>query len=193
MTNTIKTRILLKTDTTANWDKAANSFIPKEGEVCVYLDRFQLDDGSYVPGIKVGDGTSYINELEFIGDEYINKEEIDEILGQSGGGNTGLTNETVTLTMESIGSSINQGNLVYISSLNADGLPIYQSESLVLNKSIALKIIKNSCFFISNSSLIDDTFNYSGNDLIRLTETGANDTYQILNNVTLEYEERAPV
>ena len=76
---TLKTRILLKTDTTANWDKAADSFIPKEGEVCIYSDRIQLDDGSYVPGIKVGDGTSYINELEFMGDEYISNEEIDSL------------------------------------------------------------------------------------------------------------------
>lgn len=81
MADTIKSRILLKTDTTANWDKATNSFIPKKGEICIYSDRFQLDDGSYVPGIKVGDGTSYINELNFIGDESISNEEIDAILG----------------------------------------------------------------------------------------------------------------
>ena len=76
---TLKTRILLKTDTTTNWEKAANSFIPRAGEVCVYSDRFQLEDGTYVPGIKVGDGSSYINELEFIGEEYISEEEIDSL------------------------------------------------------------------------------------------------------------------
>ena len=76
---TLKTRILLKTDTTANWNKAANSFIPKAGEVCIYSDRFQLEDGTYVPGIKVGDGSSYINELEFMGEEYISEEEIDSL------------------------------------------------------------------------------------------------------------------
>ena len=87
MANTIKSRVLLKTDTTANWEKATN-FIPKVGEVCIYSDRFQLDDGTYVPGIKVGDGTSYISELEFMGDDYISNEEIDEILGSTGGGGT---------------------------------------------------------------------------------------------------------
>lgn len=76
---TLKTRILLKTDTTANWEKAANSFIPKEGEVCIYSDRIQLEDGTYVPGIKVGDGSSYIHELEFMGDDYISNEEIDSL------------------------------------------------------------------------------------------------------------------
>ena len=78
MTNTIKSRILLKTDTTENWEKATN-FIPKKGEICIYSDRFQLKDGSYVPDIKVGDGTSYINELEFIGNEYISNKEIDSL------------------------------------------------------------------------------------------------------------------
>lgn len=78
MTNTIKSRVLLKTDTTENWEKATN-FIPKKGEICIYSDRFQLEDSSYVPGIKVGDGTSYVNELEFMGDEYINNEEIDAL------------------------------------------------------------------------------------------------------------------
>jgi hypothetical protein len=81
MPNAIKTRILLKSDISENWDKAANSFIPKLGEVCIYLDRTQLDDGTYIPGVKVGDGSSYINELEFINDSYISKEEIDELLG----------------------------------------------------------------------------------------------------------------
>lgn len=98
---TLKTRILLKTDTTANWEKAANSFIPKEGEVCIYSDRFQLEDGTYVPGIKVGDGSSYINELEFMGDEYISNEEIDEILGSTGGGGGTSTIQTYRLTFPS--------------------------------------------------------------------------------------------
>lgn len=83
MAKTIKTRVLLKTDFTENWNKAANSFIPKEGEVCIYLDRIQLEDGSYIPGIKVGDGTSYINELEFINDDYITNAQIDALFGSN--------------------------------------------------------------------------------------------------------------
>lgn len=78
MTDTIKTRILLKTDTTANWEEAIN-FIPQKGEICIYSDRFQLEDGSYVPGIKVGDGTSFINELKFISENCISNSEIDEL------------------------------------------------------------------------------------------------------------------
>lgn len=82
MANTIKSRILLKTDTMINWDKAANSFIPKPGEICIYLDRIQLDDGTYIPGIKVGDGMSYINELEFMSEDYISNEEIDSLFAK---------------------------------------------------------------------------------------------------------------
>lgn len=83
MANTIKTRILLKTDTTENWEKASNSFIPKRGEICIYLDRATIsNDGEeiiYVPGIKVGDGTSFINELEFLNDDYITHAQIDAL------------------------------------------------------------------------------------------------------------------
>ena len=77
MSGTTKTRILLKTDTSANWEKAAkatNPFIPKLGEICIYSDRFQLEDGTWVPGIKVGDGSSNIEELEFMGEEYISED-----------------------------------------------------------------------------------------------------------------------
>lgn len=80
---TLKTRVLLKADTTENWEKASNSFIPRIGEVCIYLDRIQVpgedNETIYIPGIKVGDGTSYINELEFLTDDYITNEQIDAI------------------------------------------------------------------------------------------------------------------
>ena len=87
---TFKTRILLKTDTKANWEKAAGSFIPKAGEVCIYSDRIQTTNDAgetvYIPGVKVGDGTSYIDELEFMGDDYITSEDIDAIFGSESGG-----------------------------------------------------------------------------------------------------------
>lgn len=85
MSKTLKTRILLKTDLTENWEKANDSFIPKRGEVCIYLDRIKTDEldengeSIFIPGIKVGDGSSYINELEFIGEIYITTEEIEEM------------------------------------------------------------------------------------------------------------------
>lgn len=76
----IKSRILLKTDTTANWNKAANSFTPQKGEVCIYSDRFQITDKfgqpAYIPGIKIGDGNKFINNLEFITPDYITDQQI---------------------------------------------------------------------------------------------------------------------
>ena len=49
-TNTIKTRIQLKNDTKANWNKAIN-FVPREGEVIIY----STDDTHPFSRLKVGD------------------------------------------------------------------------------------------------------------------------------------------
>ena len=94
--------------------------------------------------------------------------------------------------MSSISSGISQGTIVYVGSLNNEGLPIYKSETLTLNYSKTFNIIKNNCFYLSNAQVIEDTYGYSGNDLKRLTNLAPGTTYQILNNVTLEYEEGAP-
>ena len=101
-TEKIQSRIQLKYDTLENWEKATN-FIPKAGEICVYSNKTQLEDGSYIPSIKVGDGTSYVNELEFVGDEYISDEEIEGIVGSSAGNNS--TVETCTLTFPNYSDS----------------------------------------------------------------------------------------
>lgn len=53
------TRIQLKHDTEANWLKAIN-FIPKAGEMIIY----DADDTNPVR-IKIGDGTTKVNELPF--------------------------------------------------------------------------------------------------------------------------------
>lgn len=84
MTNKIKSRILLKTDTTNNWARAENSFIPQPGEVCIYsdgLDSGQRDsEGStiWIPLIKIGNGRNYINELPYI-NYHITNEQIDTL------------------------------------------------------------------------------------------------------------------
>lgn len=53
---TVKTRIVNKHDTTANWN-ARSTFIPKAGEIIIYTDTHK---------VKVGDGTSTISALPFI-------------------------------------------------------------------------------------------------------------------------------
>ena len=65
-------RVLVSRDTTANWN-AHRDFIPLRGEVIIYLDHGQMDDGYGntvdVPGIKIGDGNAYLIDLPFVGDD----------------------------------------------------------------------------------------------------------------------------
>ena len=79
MSATMNTRIKLKRDTTANWNNAFD-FIPLAGEVVVYTDykkttriignqEVEVD----VPGIKIGTGNAYIQDLPFVDEELRNK------------------------------------------------------------------------------------------------------------------------
>ena len=59
--NSIKTRIIHKHDTEANWEKAEN-FIPLQGEIIIY----DKDDTHPYERIKIGDGSTKVNALPFI-------------------------------------------------------------------------------------------------------------------------------
>ena len=63
---TLKTRVVLKHDTEANWETAGNAtnpFIPQKGEVIIYDP-----DGTHTYSRqKVGDGIKNVNELPFLG------------------------------------------------------------------------------------------------------------------------------
>lgn len=65
---TINTRIINKNDTTENWESA--SFTPYKGELIVYNDDIQK--------IKIGNGEDSINELSFIGSDYVVEAGIEE-------------------------------------------------------------------------------------------------------------------
>lgn len=69
---TLNARILARRDTTENWN-AVRSFIPMRGEVIVYTDHSQMEDGFGnvidVPGIKIGDGSAYLIDLPFVGND----------------------------------------------------------------------------------------------------------------------------
>lgn len=58
----LKTTILLRRATQAQWDAIAGTFIPKAGEPCVTLD------GKNKSQIKIGDGTTPWGELKYAGD-----------------------------------------------------------------------------------------------------------------------------
>ena len=60
---TFQGRIVQKHDTQANWEKATN-FIPLKGEIILYDDLNE---------IKIGDGTTKINDLDFFASAIIKK------------------------------------------------------------------------------------------------------------------------
>ena len=72
-------RIQNKRDTTANWN-AARGFVPLTGEVIIYTDyktiRKEIDGemkNVFVPGIKIGDGQTYVQDLPFVDTELRDK------------------------------------------------------------------------------------------------------------------------
>ena len=60
---TFQGRIVQKHDTKANWEKATN-FIPLKGEIILYDDLNE---------IKIGNGTTKINDLDFFASAIIKK------------------------------------------------------------------------------------------------------------------------
>ena len=70
---TLNGRIIHKHDTEVNWVKAEN-FIPKQGEIIIY----DADSNYNYERIKIGDGTTNVNNLPFI-NNIITDSEIDNI------------------------------------------------------------------------------------------------------------------
>lgn len=94
----INSRIMLKRDTTSNWNNAIG-FIPFAGEVIIY-DDYQTEEYEVVengvtvtktkkiPGVKIGSGNAYVQDLAFVDEdtrdrlmEHINNLEIHVTLG----------------------------------------------------------------------------------------------------------------
>lgn len=63
----LKTRIIQKHDTEANW-KLVTNFTPLNGEIVIYDE----DDNYNYKRIKIGNGTDNVNNLDFV----VNKDEI---------------------------------------------------------------------------------------------------------------------
>lgn len=79
MSDTVNTRIKLKRDTTSNWDNAGG-FVPLQGEVIIYTDYQTktwtteeygqtVTKTANIPGIKIGDGLAYVQDLPFVDEE----------------------------------------------------------------------------------------------------------------------------
>lgn len=69
MAKNINTRIILKHDTEANWNKAIN-FIPNKGEVIIY----DIDENFNYERVKIGDGVNNAIQLPFVNDNYLAKD-----------------------------------------------------------------------------------------------------------------------
>jgi hypothetical protein len=59
---TFNTRIILKHDIEANWNKAAG-FIPRKGEIVIY----DADEFYTYNRFKIGDGSTTVGSLPFMG------------------------------------------------------------------------------------------------------------------------------
>ena len=60
-------------DTTANWNSQIG-YIPGKGDIIVYTDKAQTTISGQtvnVPGIKVGSGNAYVQDLAFVADDVI--------------------------------------------------------------------------------------------------------------------------
>ena len=61
----------LKTGTTSYWS-SQSGYIPKNGEIIIYSDyKSKIVDGQtvYIPGVKIGSGNAYVQDLAFISDD----------------------------------------------------------------------------------------------------------------------------
>lgn len=61
-------------NTTHYWD-CLTGYIPKAGEIIIYSDYQTIESGgytTYIPGIKIGSGNGYVQDLAFIGNNDTN-------------------------------------------------------------------------------------------------------------------------
>ena len=59
-----------KAKTTAEWN-ATSGFVPEAGEIIIYTDYQTVTEGGetrYIPGIKIGSGNAYVQDLAFMGE-----------------------------------------------------------------------------------------------------------------------------
>lgn len=113
-------RIQNKRDTTQHWNEA-RGFIPLGGEVIIYTDyktiRKEIDGEMrdvHVPGIKIGDGQTYVQDLPFVDTELR-----DRIMEH-------INNENVHVTL--------QEKLFWNNKLNVDDYAELVDGALVLNR-----------------------------------------------------------
>ena len=90
----LKARIVHKHDTEVNWSKATN-FIPKQGEIIIY----DKDSNYDYERIKIGDGTTLVNNLPFYGSS------IENILDGIANGSVRTSSSTTESTDYKLGTA----------------------------------------------------------------------------------------
>lgn len=113
--DTINARILARRDTTENWN-AKREFVPLRGEVIIYTDHGSMDDGYgntiSVPGVKIGDGSAYLIDLPFVGND-VRYQILTEIREHSGNTIIHVTPEEKEFWSNKLNCTINDGNLTF--------------------------------------------------------------------------------
>lgn len=113
--DTINARISHKADTTEHWN-AARTFIPLRGEIIIYTDHGQIDDGYgnmiNVPGIKVGDGNAYLIDLPFVGNDQ-RYAILQELRAHTNNSEIHVSAEDRLFWNNKLNYNINDGNLIF--------------------------------------------------------------------------------
>jgi RNA binding exosome subunit len=113
--DSINARILARRDTTANWN-ALRSFVPLRGEIIIYTDHGQMDDGYgnriNVPGIKIGDGNAYLIDLPFVGNDQ-RYAILQELRAHTGDTAIHVTMSEKDFWNNKLNYTINDGNLTF--------------------------------------------------------------------------------
>jgi hypothetical protein len=103
-----------RSGTTAYWNEHL-SFIPKRGEIIIYTDHGTIEDryGSTinVPGVKVGDGSAYLVDLPFAGDD-VRYQILTELRLHSENTEIHVTAEEKTFWNNKLNCIVSGGNLI---------------------------------------------------------------------------------
>lgn len=160
----LTTRIKHKIDTSANWAKAVN-FIPLKGEIIIYSDLRK---------IKVGDGTTKVNSLEFLADSDTHQAVVDKNPTLSWG--TKSTVATIGGTSINVTMPANPNSHQSIKTLKTDNTaaqPTSASEAIAGSGTINLhKVAKTGSYNdLNNKPTIPAAAN---NGLLTIQRNGAN-------------------
>ena len=68
---TLSSLRIVSENTVEGWAQTP-TYVPKQGEIVLYTNYAQDDQGNPLPAIKIGDGSAYIADLPFVNDDLRN-------------------------------------------------------------------------------------------------------------------------